>query len=237
MIKFFESNPELLAVMSEREDGSMKLFDKNWNLGKKTDENRKKYFEKIKVGHNNVICAYLKNGIHAEIIKDNHLQIITETDSLVTKQKDLYLAVTVADCIPVYFYDSENKIIGLAHAGWRGIVGGVIKSTLDKIFELGGKAENIRVALGPGINKCHFEIKEDTLNRFNDYSEFIIRNGGKIFVDLKGIIKKQLIDSRIKPENIEDNSECTFESNRFFSFRRDKPKVVEAMIAIIGLIN
>lgn len=237
MIKFFENNPELLAVMSEREDGSMKFFDKNWNLGKKTDGNRKKYFEKIKVGHNNVVYAYLKNGIHAEIVKDNHLQIITETDSLVTKQKDLYLAVTVADCIPVYFYDSENKIIGLAHAGWRGIVGGVIKSTLDKIFELGGKAGNIRVALGPGINKCHFEIKEDTLSRFNDYPEFIIRNGGKIFVDLKGIIRKQLIDSRIKPENIEDNSECTFESNRFFSFRRDKPEVVEAMIAIIGLIN
>ena len=75
------------------------------------------------------------------------------------------------------------------------------------------------------------------MDKFNLYPEFIIRKNNKIFVDLKNIIKKQLDKFKIIPENIEDNKECTFENNKYFSFRRDKPKIVETMIAVIGMKN
>ena len=231
MIKFFENIPEVVAVMSEREDGSMKLFrDNNLNL-----ENRANFFEKIGIGKNKIIAAEIVHGTTVAIVDRASAGIILGADGVVTKDENIFLSVTVADCIPVYFYDTENKIIGLVHAGWRGIVGGIIENAVKEILDLGGKVENMKVALGPGINKRHFEIKDDILGNFSDYAEFIIHKENKIFVNLKGIIKQQLKDSNINSENIEDNNQCTMENSRYFSYRRDKPKVTEAMVAIIGV--
>lgn len=217
--------------MSEKQDGSMKLFkDDSANM-----ENRNKFFKSVDIDSGQVISAGIANGTNVKIVFANSPKIIYEADGLVTNDKNTFLSITTADCIPVYFYEPENGISGIAHCGWRGVIDGIIKNTLNKIFELGGKTENLAVALGPGICKDHFEIKEDALDKFSDYPEFVIRSNGKIFVDLKGIIKKQLGDFKIKSEKIEDNPECTFESGKYFSFRRDKPEAVEAMIAVIGI--
>ncbi|EKE11025.1 MAG: hypothetical protein ACD_15C00151G0003 [uncultured bacterium] len=230
MVKFFQNMPEIAAVMSEREDGSMKLFeDSELNL-----ENRKRFFEKIGIGENKVVAAEIVHETDVAIVDNASPEIMREADGLVAKDENVFLSVTVADCIPVYFYEPEQKIIAIAHCGWRGIVDGIIESSVNKVIGLGGKAENLKVALGPGIDKCHFEIREDVLERFSKYPEFIIRREDKIFVDLKGIIRKQLANFNINTENIEDNKECTVEHDRYFSYRRDRPKSTEAMIAIIG---
>ena len=231
MIKFFENIPELTAVMSEREDGSMKLFkDSSLNL-----ENRARFFKKIGIIKNKIIAAEIVNGTNVEIVDNASPEIIPGTDGLVTNDKNTVLSITVADCIPVYFYEPEHKIIAIVHCGWWGIVGEIIKKAIEKISELGGRAESLKVALGPGINKCHFEIKEDVLDKFSNYPEFVIRREDKIFVDLRGMIGRQLNDANINLKNLEDNNECTVENNRYFSFRRDKPKVIEAMVVVISL--
>jgi len=236
MKKYFKQFPKVVAAMSGKEDGSMKLFDKDWRLDKKTEKNRKKYFKKIGIKSENVVYAYLKNGTNVKLIKDAHLQIIKNDDGLITKQNNLYLAITAADCIPVYFYDAKQNIIGLAHAGWRGIAGGIIGNILEKIIEAGGNTENIHVFLGPGINDCHFEINKDIMEKFSEYPEFVLRREEKIFVDLKGIIKKQLLTLNVKEKNIDSDSDCTYCSENLFSFRRDKTEPLEAMIAIIGMV-
>ena len=230
MLKFFQKSSEVLAALSEREDGSMKLTADELN-----SKNRNKFFERLEIGSEKVISAGIANSARAEIVSNDSPKIIYGTDALITTNENIFLSITVADCIPVYFYEPDQKILALAHAGWRGIVGGIIINTLKKISELGGQAENLLVALGPGIDKCHFEIKEDVLEKFSERPEFIERREGKIFVDLKGIIKKQLNEAGIKTENIESNPDCTFENERYFSFRRDKPAVVEAMLVIIGI--
>lgn len=231
MTKFFENIPGISAIMSERKDGSMKLFrDSELNL-----ENRAKFFEKIGIDKNKVIAAEIIHCANVAIIDDASPEIVLGADSLVTKEKNIFISVTVADCIPVFFYETEHGIIALAHCGWRGIVDGIIENTLEKIQELGGKAENLKIALGPGINKCHFEIKEDVLEKFSGYPEFVSKRDGKIFIDLKGIIMGQLAGFGINLENIENNNYCTMESNKYFSFRRDKPKITEAMVAVIGI--
>ena len=133
MIKFFENIPEVVAVMSEREDGSMKLFrDNNLNL-----ENRANFFEKIGIGKNKIIAAEIVHGTTVAIVDRASAGIILGADGVVTKDENIFLSVTVADCIPVYFYDTENKIIGLVHAGWRGIVGGIIENAVKEILDLG----------------------------------------------------------------------------------------------------
>ncbi len=217
--------------MSEKQDGSMKLFKgSSVNL-----DNRDRFFKSVGIDSDQVMGAGMANGINVKIVSASSPKIIYETDGLVMNNKNIFLSITIADCIPIYFYEPENRILGITHCGWRGIVDGITKNTLNKIFELGGKAENLAVAIGPGICKDHFEIKEDVLDKFGDYPEFIIRSDNKILVDLKGIIKKQLGDFQIKSEKIEDNPECTFEGDRYFSFRRDKPEAIESMIAVIGI--
>ncbi|EKE20791.1 MAG: hypothetical protein ACD_7C00483G0002 [uncultured bacterium] len=230
MIKFFEDKIDILAVMSEKKDGSMKL------LGDDSDnENRNKFFKKNKIDKIKVISAGMIHGNKVVIVDNESPQIIPGADALVTKEK-VFLAITIADCVPVYFYDEKNKIIGLAHAGWRGVTGDIMGNTLKRMLKLGAKVEEIKVVLGPGIRKCHFEIKEDILDNFKKYPQFIISKEDKIFIDLFGIIKKELLEAGVLARNIHDSKECTFENKeKFFSYRRDKPEVVEVMMAIVGL--
>jgi len=229
MNNFFEKYPEIYAVLSEKEDGSMRMLEDRRN-----EENRKNFFRKNGINPDGVISADLVHGNNIVIIEDDSLNVIKDTDGLVTSSKNISLSVTVSDCIPIFFFDPEKNIIAIAHAGWRGIVNDIIIKTIKKIKKLGSKEENIKVAVGPGINSCHFEIKEDVLNEFDNYKNFIIRREDGIFVDLKGIIKKQLEESGVRMDNIESDDECTYESEKYFSYRRDKPEVTEAMIAVIG---
>ncbi len=232
MNNFFEKHPEIYAVLSEKEDGSMKILRDGRNEG-----NRNDFFDRIEVDPDSIVSADLANGNGVAVVDDAGKRIIEKTDGLVTKNKEIALAITVADCIPVFFFEPEKNIIAIAHAGWRGIVGRIVPKTIEKMKELGGDAQKLKVALGPGINVCHFEIKEDVLGEFDEYEEFIIKKESKIFVDLKGIIIKQFESGGVAAGNIENDNECTYESEKYFSYRRDKTEVIEAMIAIIGFKN
>lgn len=234
-MKFFKKYPEILTIMSEKKDGSMRLFY-DGIFDENNAKNRARYFRKIGIKYEDAIAAYLIHGVNVEIIKNSKEKIIPKTDVLITKEKGIYLSVTAADCIPVMFYDAKEKIIGIVHAGWRGIVGEIIKKTINKIIKLGGKIENIMVAMGPGINSCHFSIAEDNLDKFEIYSEFIEKRKDEHFVDLKGIIRKQLFKLGIKEKNIENNNDCTFcNKDKYYSYRREKVKNSGLMVALIGM--
>lgn len=234
MLKFFKQFPELTAILSEKKDGSMKIV-LDEVIGKKNQENREVFFEKLGINGDAVISANLVHGNHVKVVSDINTKIILNTDALVTKENNILLAVTVSDCAPVFFYEKEKGIVALAHAGWRGIVEGILKNTVDEILRLGGDLNEMHVALGPGINDCHFEIKDDILEMFSEYKEFIIESDGKIFVDLKGIIKKQLTNLGINKMHIENDNTCTFEAENLFSYRRDKSQFSGFMIAIMGI--
>lgn len=232
MLTFFDQLSGVTAVMSEREDGSMKLFTGN-------DENiahRERFFQQVCTTTDKIVAAEIVHGATAQLVHKESQEYIPQVDALITKDTQVMLSVTIADCIPVFFYESEVKLIGIAHCGWRGIVAGIINNTVMKLLEAGAKVENLHVALGPGINQCHFEIGDDVLHQFADFSDFVSRSDGKIFVDLKGIIRRQLDNCGVHSEAIEENSDCTVEDEqKYFSFRRDKPPKVQAMVAMIGM--
>jgi len=230
MFNFFENYLEILAVVSERGDGSMKILESREN-----ENNRREFFLKNKIDSKKVFAAEIVHSDCVEVVDKNSENFVKGVDALVTKEK-IFLSVTVADCLPIYFYDSKNKIIGIAHAGWRGILKRIVENTLDKIIKLGGEAQNIKIILGPGLRSCHFEIGEDIIDEFKNYPQCIIEKDGKIFVDLFGIVKEKLLDKGVLNKNIFDCGECTFcEKEKYFSFRRDKPEKIEAMIAVIGI--
>lgn len=195
--------------------------------------NRGRYFEKDAAEALQIISARQSHSANAIRVINQQPQII-EADGLVTQIPGLFLTVTVADCFPVYFFDPNSKTIAIAHTGWRGTVGGIAIETVEKISN---NRENIIAGIGPGIQACHFEIKDDVVKKFAEYPEAVIYRDGKIYVDLPQIIARQLIKAGLKTQNIETCGECTFcLKEKYFSFRRDKPESVEAMVAYIGVL-
>jgi len=239
LFSIFKDYPDLVCVLSEKKDGSMRLLGRE-KTNRKIRENRKRFLKKLGIEEGLVTSAGLIHGSKIKIItKKEAGKIIKNTDGLLTSERDLFLSITVADCLPIFLYERKKKIIGLIHGGWRSLAKGILFEAVKKINkELGGSPRDILAGIGPGISQCHFEVKNDVLERFNPslLKNSTIRRQKKLFLDLKKIAQTQLINLGLKKENIEINSECTFcLSDKYFSYRREKPKIPKTMIAIIGL--
>ncbi len=230
--KKFKKISKLKYGMSVKSDGAMELAGGNLAFA----DNRRKFFLKQGINLKYIVTPKLTHSASVlRVDAKKRGEIISETDGLVTSTFGLFLTVTVADCFPVYFYQQSSNTIGLAHSGWRGTVNNIAGQAVKAIA---GYPKSIIAGIGPGIQCCHFEIKNDILEKFSGYPEAISKQGGKIFVDLPKIISKQLVTSGLIAKNIESCGECTFcQKEKYFSFRRDKPTNIEAMIAYIGLIK
>ncbi len=225
--------PNVVWGLSERKDGQMSV-----DLSpEEAERNRQEFFHTVDIDLANTVGASLVHGNEIVAVGEKDKgKIIPNIDGLVTNEKSLYLLITVADCAPVYFFDSQQKAVGLAHAGWRGVVKNISRSLVDRMVETcGSKASSIVAHVGPHIRECHFEIKEDVLPFFKQYARHISNDGGKSMVSLAGIVKEQLLKAGLKAENISTSNECTFDEKKYFSFRREKPEVLQTMVAYIGM--
>lgn len=218
--------------ISKKIDGQMKLQENGSSFN-----NRKIFFNSLNINIKNVVSTELAHGVLVERVNEKDAgKIFKATDGLITNVKDICLTVTVSDCLPIFFYDYKNKAIGIAHAGWRGVVGGIVNVLLKKMKdEFGSDLNEIEIYIGPHIKKCHFEIKNDIVGEFKDYSEFLIYRDKKIFVNLEEIVRMQLIKAGAGEENIKISLDCTYCNEDFFSYRRDKPDLVVSQIAYITL--
>lgn len=236
MIMFnFESSDNIILGISNRYQGNMRVFVKKDHLD--TIRNREVFFAPF---DKRVIAADLVHGKRVVAIKEgNQEDIIRSCDALVTDRSDYLLTITAADCLPIYFLDRTKRIVGLAHAGWRGVLEGVAGETVS-VFEkeFGSLRSDIEVFIGPHIGVCHFEVQTEVADKFSPYPEAVIRREGKLFVDLALVIKQQLLAFGLQSGNINISPECTFcLKDKYFSFRRDNPGLddLEVMVAYIGL--
>ncbi len=198
--------------------------------------NRNAFFQGVGIDPERVVGARIANGTNVAYVEDASRKIVPDADVLVSDKKDIFLSITIADCVPIFFYESRKNIIALSHAGWRGVAGNILEKSLNGILKKGGEVSNVHIALGPGIGVCHFEVREDVAREFKNFPEYIKRRDGSIFIDLKAVLMKQCDMLGIKRKHIFDIAECTFcENKKYFSFRRDKPEVVEAMAAVLGI--
>jgi YfiH family protein len=196
--------------------------------------NRKRFFDSLGFREQKIVVANLVHGTHAEQIDHSSETFILGTDALITNEKGIVLTLTGADCFPVYLEDSSAGIIGLAHCGWRGILGGIIGKSMEAIITMDGAPKNITLTIGPGICAKHFEIREDVLPHFAEWDDFILRNDGTLRVDLRGIIREQALRIGLARGSISDMDECTFcLPEKYFSYRRDAPTYIEAQVAYI----
>lgn len=149
----------------------------------------------------------------------------TDTDGLILTNSEQTLYLNFADCTPLIFYDPENNMGAVSHAGWRGTAGMIGVKTVEKMMnEFGSKLENIKCAIGPAIGFCCYNVGEDVFNQLmatvkNTQGLFEIRNG-EIFVDLKNINKRQLEEVGVK--EIDVCPYCTVCNNDlFYSYRKE----------------
>lgn len=167
-------------------------------------------------------------------------------DASVTTQPGVACEIQVADCLPVLLADRGGRVVGAAHAGWRGLAGGVLEAVVQRCLALGGVAvEDLEVWLGPCIGPDRFEVGHDVLLAFGvdaanpgPYFRPQAEVPGKWSVDLPGLARERLL--RAGACHIVGNDGgvdwCTVQQpSRFFSFRRDR--VTGRMSAAIGLLD
>ena len=155
-------------------------------------------------------------------------------DALFTNRNDVYLTVRVADCLPIYLYDSANQIIGLIHAGWRGTLLGITKRVLQAAqAKLGLNPAACSALLGPCIKSCCYQISAEVALLFSTNS--ISCRGQKHYLDLCKVNKEQLLKMGVEEKNIHQVPDCTFcKSDLYYSYRRSQNKN-ERMYAVLGL--
>jgi YfiH family protein len=146
-------------------------------------------------------------------------------DALVTRVPALAIGVTTADCGPVLLADPQARVIGAAHAGWRGALSGVLEATVAAMARLGATPTNMRAALGPLIRQSNYEVGPDLIERFaveDPASKPFFARGsrqGHAQFDLAGYIAARL--ERAGVGRIEDLGRCTYaDAALFFSYRR-----------------
>ena len=223
--KFKEINHAFFNKLGGKSVGIYKSL--NCGIGSKDNKkdilkNLRYVSKKILVKKNNLI---LMNQTHSnkviEIKKNNYMKK-NNADAMITKISGLALGVVTADCVPIIIYDSENKIVGCIHAGWKGTISGIIKNTVSKIKKLNSK-NKIFASVGPCIGKKSYEVDFTFYNKFLSISKknkkyFSYKNKKKKLFNLRKFVADKLSELKVTVDHV--NHDTFRESNNFFSYRR-----------------
>lgn len=151
-------------------------------------------------------------------------------DGLLTNRRGLAIITGHADCNAVFFYDPVKKVIGLAHSGWRGTLAGISRIMVETMGqEYGCRPQDIVTGLGPALCQECFEVDEDVAEAFfsanGDYEQFALRKGNKYHLNLKAMIRWDLLNCGILPQHFSDMNLCTkCCRDTFFSHRGHQGK-------------
>ncbi|MFB9948072.1 peptidoglycan editing factor PgeF [Rhizobium puerariae] len=147
-----------------------------------------------------------------------------QVDAMVTTVAGVVLGVLSADCGPILFADGENGVIGAAHAGWKGALGGVLENTIEAMISLGAARERITAVLGPSIGPRSYEVGPEFVERFlafdPGYEEFFTasQKPGHAMFDLPSLTIRRLKAAGVRAENLDLDTYP--DAERFFSYRR-----------------
>ena len=147
-----------------------------------------------------------------------------QADAIVTRTEGLAIGTTAADCGPILLVDPNARVIGAAHAGWKGALTGILESTIDAMEKLGAERSGIVAAIGPLIRQPSYEVGGEFVERFveadAENTRFFLpgeREGHAMF-DLAGFIRMRLENAGVLM--IDDTGIDTYSDERFYSYRR-----------------
>jgi len=212
-------------------------FNLSYSVGDDKDivtKSRKAFFESLGLQLGNV--GYQQQA-HSDIIKiiecggDNG-----ESDSLITNKTELGLAISVADCTPIFIYDFNNRVIAAGHSGWRGTEKKILLKTLIKLDqEFNSNANDLIAYIGPSISQPNYEVGKEVAEKF--HVKYVMKNYDKLFLDVSRINFDILKEFGVPQNQIQKSELCSYEfSTLFHSYRRDGDKSGRSLgvIAIKG---
>lgn len=163
--------------------------------------------------HHTFVRAVTKENVGIGIYKPKDIESV---DALITNEPGVTLVTYYADCTPLFFVDTKQKAIGLAHAGWRGTVGRIGDNVVKKMQSLYcTDPSDIKAAIGPAISVCCYEVDKPCADNFLaldelDSTKFVFPKGnGKFMIDLLETNRQILVHAGVKNENITVSDVCT----------------------------
>lgn len=156
-----------------------------------------------------------------------------KADALVTGVPGALVAVRTADCVPIVLIDAGKRVVAVVHAGWRGSAKGITKRAVERMCdEFGCRPADLVAAIGPGIQRCCFEVSAEVADQFDEQH---VSFQQKPHVDLEGANRAQLIEGGLPPQSIYSAQQCTYcDAQQFFSYRREGENAGR-MLGFVGI--
>jgi YfiH family protein len=187
-------------------------------------ENRKRVAQWFGLSIEKLATVHQMHSPDVVVADENYSGERPEADAIVTATPGLVVGVLSADCGPILFTDPQARIVGAAHAGWKGAVSGVLENTIDAMIGLGAQRERIVASLGPSISRENYEVgpeRVESLKEMNPaHSAYFSpsSNPGHAFFDLKQLTIDRLTAAGVTAENLDI---CTYPDDAsFYSYRR-----------------
>jgi len=224
-MNYFPGNVKLLSTQRFIDGGRSSGNFENFNLALHVNDSKDRVLDNrkiLKVHYDLPSEPVWINQTHSSKCVDaSSIKTIVEADASYSSKLGIVCGIMTADCLPVFVSKKDGTMVGIAHAGWRGLVSGVLENLVSS-FNADG--ENLVVHLGPAISKNSFEVGDEVKKLYLDKNEnfkrsFSIKNN-KNYLDLYDAARVVLEGFQIKL--ISGGDRCTFkESSNFFSYRRD----------------
>lgn len=184
-------------------------------------ERRRRVLEAVGLGGARLVAPALHHTAEVAVVRDRRAPE-GEYDALVAGDGGVTLAVTVADCVPVFFVDVVGGAFGVAHAGWRGLAGGIVKNVVRVLVEeMQVRTGNLLVGTGPAIRGPSYVVGPDVAARFPETFAVPVDENGRAQLDLPSCALAQAAAARVPRDNLIDFSLDTFsQPEGLFSHRR-----------------
>ena len=243
--RIIESRQGCFLFDSFKKYGCIAAFSRGrLNLGFQNNpdlkKNRESFLRTIGIKPDKLICLKQVHGNKIFLAKDtdkgrgafNYNTAIADCDGIITRERELPLAVFSADCLSVFMLDVRNNAGAVIHAGWRGSKERITLSAINILKEkFLSNPEDIICGFGPCIRNCCYEVDKDFRDYFPDCIE---ERQGRLFLDLIKVNSQQLLSAGVLEENISDSQICTScQNDEFFSYRKEGQSAGRMMSVIM----
>ncbi|MFC1556999.1 peptidoglycan editing factor PgeF [candidate division KSB1 bacterium] len=230
----FERFPDVRAFISTRKNESKGLTtDTSSGESDTAEQRRTHWLQSLGIKPDEVAGV---QQVHSNrIIYVRRPGFTKEADAQITDRKDLYLRVDTADCLPVFLYDKQTGVVGLVHAGWRGLKQNIVQRAVEKMCDtFSTDTSDIFAGVGPYIHKCCYVVGDEVALLFSEKCSSNER-GMKYYLDLGCVVRGEFENARVPLDQVEISDACTSCNSEYFhSYRRDGIKAGR-IISIFGV--
>ena len=227
MVRAFFEDERVLAFFTDRHAGVSKGKYESLNVSSNVGDdirnivqNRQIIADKENFLVENIVYMKQIHLDNIQIIQNSFINEIKNCDGIITQKRKIPLMTMAADCAPVLLYDSKRSVIAALHSGRVGTYKNIVQKCINKMqVEFNSKADDITVEVGPSIGACCYEIGEDLALNYD--KRYLQMKKDKYFLDLKLMLKDELLECGIKENNLNVSQICTCCDEDYFSYRRD----------------